>query len=168
MIYPADPLGPEGREAAQKALASGLAVAVPTDTVYVLAVDPFVPGASDRLFELDAIRRREWEAENGGKPEREQRYVPGVFADVLHRGQQPEQATQVRQLQLAQGALEVRVQRAGEGDHQVHGGGLSAVRSSRIVASFFSTGRLTKPSWGRLLQAPFRPWPKKTSTTSRA
>ena len=52
MIYPADPLGPEGREAAQKALAAGLVVALPTDTVYVLAVDPFVPGASDRLFEL--------------------------------------------------------------------------------------------------------------------
>ena len=52
MIYPADPLGAVGREAAQKALASGLAVALPTDTVYVLAVDPFVPGASDRLFEL--------------------------------------------------------------------------------------------------------------------
>jgi L-threonylcarbamoyladenylate synthase len=52
MIYPADPLGPEGREAAQKALAAGLSVAIPTDTVYVLAVDPFVPGASDRLFEL--------------------------------------------------------------------------------------------------------------------
>ena len=52
MIYPADPLGAEAREAAQKALAAGLAVALPTDTVYVLAVDPFVPGASDRLFEL--------------------------------------------------------------------------------------------------------------------
>jgi len=52
VIYPADPLGAVGREAAQKALASGLAVALPTDTVYVLAVDPFVPGASDRLFEL--------------------------------------------------------------------------------------------------------------------
>jgi L-threonylcarbamoyladenylate synthase len=52
MIYPADPLQAEGREAAQKALASGLVVALPTDTVYVLAVDPFVPGASDRLFEL--------------------------------------------------------------------------------------------------------------------
>src|SRR5688500_18419269 len=43
MIYPADPLGAEGREAAQKALAAGLIVAIPTDTVYVLAVDPFVP-----------------------------------------------------------------------------------------------------------------------------
>jgi L-threonylcarbamoyladenylate synthase len=52
VIYPADPLGPAGREAAHKALAAGLVVAVPTDTVYVLAVDPFVPGASDRLFEL--------------------------------------------------------------------------------------------------------------------
>ena len=52
MIYPADPLGAEAREAAQKALAAGLVVALPTDTVYVLAVDPFVPGASDRLFEL--------------------------------------------------------------------------------------------------------------------
>jgi L-threonylcarbamoyladenylate synthase len=52
VIYPADPLQARGREAAQKALAAGLAVAIPTDTVYVLAVDPFVPGASDRLFEL--------------------------------------------------------------------------------------------------------------------
>lgn len=52
MIYPADPLSAESREAAHKALASGLVVALPTDTVYVLAVDPFVPGASDRLFEI--------------------------------------------------------------------------------------------------------------------
>jgi tRNA threonylcarbamoyl adenosine modification protein (Sua5/YciO/YrdC/YwlC family) len=58
VIYPADPLGAEGREAAQKALAAGLVVALPTDTVYVLAVDPFVPGAADRLFEL-AERSRE-------------------------------------------------------------------------------------------------------------
>lgn len=58
MICPTDPLGAEGREAAQKALAAGLCVALPTDTVYVLAVDPFVPGASDRLFEL-AERPRE-------------------------------------------------------------------------------------------------------------
>jgi L-threonylcarbamoyladenylate synthase len=58
MIYPADPLQAEGREAAQKALAAGLCVAIPTDTVYVLAVDPFVPGASDRLFAL-AGRSRE-------------------------------------------------------------------------------------------------------------
>jgi L-threonylcarbamoyladenylate synthase len=52
MIYPVDPFSAEAREAAHKALASGLVVALPTDTVYVLAVDPFVPGASDRLFEL--------------------------------------------------------------------------------------------------------------------
>jgi tRNA threonylcarbamoyl adenosine modification protein (Sua5/YciO/YrdC/YwlC family) len=52
MNYTADPLTDFGREAAQKALASGLMVAIPTDTVYVLAVDPFVPGAADRLFEL--------------------------------------------------------------------------------------------------------------------
>jgi tRNA threonylcarbamoyl adenosine modification protein (Sua5/YciO/YrdC/YwlC family) len=58
MIYPADPLQAEGREAAHKALAAGLCVAIPTDTVYVLAVDPFVPGAADRLFEL-AGRSRE-------------------------------------------------------------------------------------------------------------
>jgi L-threonylcarbamoyladenylate synthase len=58
VIYPADPLGAEGREAAQKALAAGLCIAIPTDTVYVLAVDPFVSGASDRLFEL-AGRPRE-------------------------------------------------------------------------------------------------------------
>ena len=58
MIHPADPLQPRAREAAQKALAAGLCVAIPTDTVYVLAVDPFVPGASDRLFEL-AGRSRE-------------------------------------------------------------------------------------------------------------
>lgn len=58
MIHPADPLQARGREAVQKALAAGLCVAIPTDTVYVLAVDPFVPGASDRLFEL-AGRSRE-------------------------------------------------------------------------------------------------------------
>jgi L-threonylcarbamoyladenylate synthase len=59
MIYPADPLQAEGREAAHKALAAGLCVAIPTDTVYVLAVDPFVPGASDRLFELVGRNREQ-------------------------------------------------------------------------------------------------------------
>jgi L-threonylcarbamoyladenylate synthase len=58
MIFPADPLQAGGREAAHKALAAGLCIAIPTDTVYVLAVDPFVPGAADRLFEL-AGRSRE-------------------------------------------------------------------------------------------------------------
>ena len=47
-------------------------------------------------------------------------------ADLAGRRQQPEQVAQVGQLQLAQGPLEMRIQRTGEGDHQVHGGGLSA------------------------------------------
>jgi L-threonylcarbamoyladenylate synthase len=37
---------------AGRALAQGLVIAVPTDTVYGLAVDPFQPGATDRLFRL--------------------------------------------------------------------------------------------------------------------
>ncbi len=37
------------------ALAEGYPVGIPTDTVYGLAVDPFVPGAADRLF---AAKRR--------------------------------------------------------------------------------------------------------------
>ncbi len=37
------------------ALAEGFPVGIPTDTVYGLAVDPFVPGASDRVF---AAKRR--------------------------------------------------------------------------------------------------------------
>jgi L-threonylcarbamoyladenylate synthase len=37
---------------AVEALAAGSVVAIPTDTVYGLAVDPFVPGAVDRLFEV--------------------------------------------------------------------------------------------------------------------
>ena len=37
------------------ALRQGLVVAIPTDTVYGVAVDPFVPGATARLF--DAKRR---------------------------------------------------------------------------------------------------------------
>src|SRR5205823_13878021 len=55
VIYPAEPLGPEVIEVAHKVLAAGLPVGLPTDTGYVLAVDPFVPGASDRLF---ALKRR--------------------------------------------------------------------------------------------------------------
>jgi tRNA threonylcarbamoyl adenosine modification protein (Sua5/YciO/YrdC/YwlC family) len=38
-----------------RALAQGLPVAIPTDTVYGLAVDPFKPGAADRIF---AAKRR--------------------------------------------------------------------------------------------------------------
>jgi tRNA threonylcarbamoyl adenosine modification protein (Sua5/YciO/YrdC/YwlC family) len=41
--------------AALEALGAGGVVAIPTDTVYGLAVDPFQPGASDRLF---ALKRR--------------------------------------------------------------------------------------------------------------
>ncbi len=41
--------------AALEALDAGRVVAIPTDTVYGLAVDPFLPGASDRLF---ALKRR--------------------------------------------------------------------------------------------------------------
>lgn len=41
--------------AALEALDAGRVVAIPTDTVYGLAVDPFRPGASDRLF---ALKRR--------------------------------------------------------------------------------------------------------------
>jgi tRNA threonylcarbamoyl adenosine modification protein (Sua5/YciO/YrdC/YwlC family) len=39
-------------EAAMKVLAEGLPVALATDTVYGLAVDPFRAGATDRLFEV--------------------------------------------------------------------------------------------------------------------
>ena len=48
------PLGsdPGGVAAAIEALGAGQVVAVPTDTVYGLAVDPSVPGAVDRLFAL--------------------------------------------------------------------------------------------------------------------
>ena len=40
---------------ATAALRDGLVVAVPTDTVYGLAADPFHPGATERIF--DAKRR---------------------------------------------------------------------------------------------------------------
>src|SRR3954447_489083 len=41
--------------AAVRSLAQGLPVGIPTDTVYGLAVDPFRPGATDRIF---AAKRR--------------------------------------------------------------------------------------------------------------
>ena len=41
--------------AAVRALAQGLPIGIPTDTVYGLAVDPFRPGATDRIF---AVKRR--------------------------------------------------------------------------------------------------------------
>lgn len=43
---------PDALDAAREALAAGFPVALPTDTVYVLAVDPFAGGNSDRLFTL--------------------------------------------------------------------------------------------------------------------
>ena len=53
MILPAtgDPPPPASLHHAEQALAQGLLVAIPTDTVYGLAVDPFCPGATDRIFE---------------------------------------------------------------------------------------------------------------------
>lgn len=45
----------DGIPAAVEALQAGSPVGLPTDTVYVLAVNPFVAGASDRLF---ALKRR--------------------------------------------------------------------------------------------------------------
>ena len=44
-------------EEAARALTSGRVVAIPTDTVYGLAVDPHLPGATDRLFALKARPR---------------------------------------------------------------------------------------------------------------
>ncbi|HEY2430795.1 MAG TPA: L-threonylcarbamoyladenylate synthase [Acidimicrobiales bacterium] len=53
MVTPA----PECLEAAAEALRSGAAVVVPTDTVYGVAVDPTVPGATQRLFDVKGRRR---------------------------------------------------------------------------------------------------------------
>ena len=52
-ILPAvgDPLPEASLLAAVEALAAGAVVGIPTDTVYGLAVDPTVPGATDHLFE---------------------------------------------------------------------------------------------------------------------
>src|SRR5215217_5585716 len=44
---------------AVRALAQGQPIGIPTDTVYGLAVDPFRPGATDRIF---AAKRRPREA----------------------------------------------------------------------------------------------------------
>ena len=53
---------------ARSVLAAGLPVGIPTDTVYGLAVDPFVPGAADRIF---AAKRRPRDVE-----------LPVLVADV--------------------------------------------------------------------------------------
>jgi tRNA threonylcarbamoyl adenosine modification protein (Sua5/YciO/YrdC/YwlC family) len=50
-----DPPAPMALLQAVRALAQGLPVGIPTDTVYGLAVDPFRPGATDRIF---AAKRR--------------------------------------------------------------------------------------------------------------
>lgn len=42
---------PGGLQDAIDALRRGLPVGIPTDTVYGLAADPFLPGATDRIFE---------------------------------------------------------------------------------------------------------------------
>jgi L-threonylcarbamoyladenylate synthase len=49
------PLGPRALDEAAAALVEGRVVALPTDTVYGLAVDAFHPGATERLF---AAKRR--------------------------------------------------------------------------------------------------------------
>lgn len=46
-----DPPPPEAVGEAARVLARGWPVGIPTDTVYGLAVDPFRPGATDRVFE---------------------------------------------------------------------------------------------------------------------
>lgn len=57
MIVPAVGVPPPATAVLQavRALAQGQPVAIPTDTVYGLAVDPFRPGATDRIF---AAKRR--------------------------------------------------------------------------------------------------------------
>lgn len=57
MIVPAmgDPTPPTAVLQAVRALAQGQPIGIPTDTVYGLAVDPFRPGAADRIF---AVKRR--------------------------------------------------------------------------------------------------------------
>ena len=54
MIVPAmgHPPSPTAVLQAVRVLAQGLPIAIPTDTVYGLAVDPFRPGATDRIFEV--------------------------------------------------------------------------------------------------------------------
>jgi len=57
VIVPAmgDPPPPTAVLQAVRALGQGMPIGIPTDTVYGLAVDPFRPGATDRIF---AAKRR--------------------------------------------------------------------------------------------------------------
>ena len=50
-----DPPPPTAVLQAVRSLAQGMPIGIPTDTVYGLAVDPFRPGATDRIF---AVKRR--------------------------------------------------------------------------------------------------------------
>ncbi len=52
-------LSEEALARAVAVLVQGLPIALPTDTVYGLAVDPFLPGASDRVFEMKRRSRDE-------------------------------------------------------------------------------------------------------------
>jgi L-threonylcarbamoyladenylate synthase len=52
MSLESDRAGVRAREAAVEALRQGQVVAIPTDTVYGLAVDPMQPGAVERIFAL--------------------------------------------------------------------------------------------------------------------
>jgi L-threonylcarbamoyladenylate synthase len=54
MIVPVggDPPSPATLARAIEVLGEGRPIGLPTDTVYGLAVDPFVPGAADRVFDL--------------------------------------------------------------------------------------------------------------------
>ena len=56
---PGDAVSSEAVARAVEVLTAGLPIALPTDTVYGLAVDPFLPGASDRVFELKRRPRDE-------------------------------------------------------------------------------------------------------------
>ena len=56
---PGDPPPPEAVEQAVRALAAAQVVALPTDTVYGLAADPFSTGGADRLFLLKRRPREE-------------------------------------------------------------------------------------------------------------
>ncbi len=50
IVAEGDPPPAEAVEAAARALTAGQVVGLPTDTVYGLAVDPFRPGAAERIF----------------------------------------------------------------------------------------------------------------------
>ena len=79
-----DPPPAPGLARATDALIAGLVVAVPTDTVYGLAVDPVRPGASDRVF---AAKRRSRDVT-----------LPLLVADVSQAEAVAEVSTEAREL----------------------------------------------------------------------